>query len=160
MRTWNLMTAFLLACSGSDTGGDTNNNGGDDDDGNVPPINGGDDDDGGLGCDQIPEFNTDGMDCEELGAAMVATIDAALQCNDANDCRAIKIQCEDWDDAFCYAIVNTCIGERDLDQFHPSQNGQNCDVMVPNFPDNDCQCHGAPAVDCVNGFCDEKFTPP
>jgi hypothetical protein len=155
-----LCAAFLIACGGTDTGGDngTNgDNGGDDDD--APPINGGTDPDD-LGCDEIPEFETGGMDCKELWVALDATVNAALKCNDADDCRALKIDCEDWDQANCYQIANTCIGERDLDQFHPEANGQSCDVAVPGFPDTDCECGGPPPVDCVGGFCDEKFTPP
>src|SRR5688572_4658661 len=135
MRTWRVFAAFLIACGGTDTGGDngTNgDNGGDDDD--APPINGGDDDDDDLGCDEIPEFNTGGMDCKELWVALDATIDAAQKCNEASDCRALRIDCEDWDQANCYQIANTCIGERDLDQFHPEANGETCDVAVPGFP--------------------------
>jgi hypothetical protein len=161
MRFSTLMAAFLFACGGSDTGGNdatSGDNGGDDDDG-APPINGGTDPDD-LGCDQIPEFNTGNMDCDELWGALIDTVDAALKCHDASDCQAIKIACEDWDQANCYQIANTCITERDLDAFTPAQNGEHCDVSVPGFPDTDCECGGPPEVDCVGGYCDEKFTPP
>ena len=162
MRTWILASAFLFACSGSDTGGDgdtnADNGGGDDDD--APPINGGTDPDD-LGCDEIPEYdNLGNFDCKELWAALDATVEAAQRCHDASDCRTLAIACENWDQAGCFAIANTCIGSRDLDKFHPEANGENCDVSVPGFPDNDCQCSGLPEADCVGGFCAEKFTPP
>ena len=113
MRTWTLFAAFLIACGGSDTGGDNgtpadDGTNGDDDD--APPINGGTDPDD-LGCDEIPVYdNLGSFDCEELWAALDATVSAALKCHDASDCRALKIDCEDWDEANCYQIANTCIG--------------------------------------------------
>ena len=154
----------LVACGGDDGGGDysyfstVDNPYNDDDDGGPTPP--GNDE---IDCDQVPNLEPDdSMDCDELATGLASIIDAASECFQKSDCRALSIPCENWDAApGCFAIVNTCLGEADIDQWHPDDVGvDGCDTVVPGFPDTDCQCGAAPTIDCVNGVCQEVFNNP
>jgi hypothetical protein len=159
----SMLALGLLACTGDDGGGDysyfsTVDNTADDDGGPPPP--------GGTGeidCDQIPNLEPDDSDdCDELATGLASIIEAATECFEKSDCRALSIPCENWDAApGCFAIVNTCLSEQDIDKWHPDEVGVNgCDTVVPGFPDTDCQCGAPPNIDCISGVCQEVFTNP
>jgi len=160
---WSIVALALTACGGGDgptysyysTVDNPYNN-----DGGGPPPPGGT---GNIDCDAIPDLDpSDADDCDELATALVSIIDAAKECFEKSDCRALSVPCENWDAApGCYAIVNTCLSEQDIDRWHPDEVGmEGCDTVVPGFPDTDCQCGPPPLFDCVEGVCAEVFTNP
>ena len=161
MKT-TILTLALVACGGGGTTCDdcsywsTYDDGGGD---GPPPPPG---TDGDVDCDAVPNIDPDGLDCQELATALYETIEAAYECVDKEDCRALPIPCEDWDAApGCYAIVNTCVTQNDIEKFHPDAAGATgCDEVVPGFPDTDCECGSPPKVDCVSGVCSEVFDQP
>ena len=126
------LTVLLVGCGGdSDGGTDTL------------------DTDGGTAagdpCEDVPEFDIDGLSCEQLGTAYESILDASDVCSTAGDCKAVRASCEHWNAVNCWYVANDCADDV-LDDFDSASAG--C-----IYGTNQCTCTAAPAVDCISGKC-------
>lgn len=137
MRAFGWMAiAVVTACGGGGTTEDT--------DGNTTRPTGNNDQ--GI-CDGLPEFDIEGMNCDQLTSAFTQVVDAYYECETKNDCQAVRVQCEHWGALGCYYPVNTCF--QDMAAF----NAEAGPCAETGGQAGICKCGGAPDVDCVNGQC-------
>jgi hypothetical protein len=151
MRWWTWLTLATLACSGDGGGDDTGDD--DDDDGNDTDVDVTPGGDIVIDCDDVPQHNVDGMDCEQTWSALLQVSAASRLCNDDSDCRVQRLNCESWVQADCYLLFNYCIDkEEDVDVGKYMEHGG--DTLTCEGDDGDvCTCGSALDVQCVDHYC-------
>ena len=125
---------LLVACGGdgsSDTAADT------DTDGGTLPAD--------L-CEGIPEFHLTDLDCAQLASALDDIVDAADRCNTVSDCKALRAECEHWNEVTCDYVANTCVTA----SLWSELNGAAASCGEANMV---CECGEPPEVACISGKC-------
>lgn len=119
---------------------------------------------GGLDCNALPQFDLDGMDCEELAAAYYDQkgSEAAKHCETADDCHAFSSPCRYNDQiSGCFHVTNKCFTTQMVSEYSALSQSVDC-VVTTGIRVNACECDGAsaPEVQCLNNKCSEVFTNP
>ncbi len=94
---------------------------------------------------ELPQYDLTTMSCEQLGTAWANTVDAGNYCQTADDCTALRAECEHWENTTCWHAVNkTCVHESHIAAFNSE---------AASCFGQQCVCPGMPEVDCVAGRC-------
>jgi hypothetical protein len=100
---------------------------------------------------ELPQYEIEGMDCEELAYSFEQLTNYAADCNADEDCQAIRPACEQWDAVECYYPVNSCFTTELLNTYN-AQSSDCSNIGGQTFVG--CTCGDEPKVICLDHKCE------